>query len=1194
MSEYDPLLTMSALNMAIVSLHRITSSGDRLILDREYEGIINNLKMAEINADRELMTLYDKILEVIQKGRLREDIRAAVKRDDSEKKHKSIKEIITGNVLKSFSFNPMKWLGKLAVSSASEYFTQQKEAQERAGELAKNDESQLRLKHEELSEYYELQRTLLLSSWSLLRQYHLPDNYRLTQNALDKFSSAMNEPDPSKRNRMMKYFERDFAMYAPYWFYRAKSANEAGNDDEAGKYFERFGEAWRPVLRKDPYRAESMKYRIESLMRSGVTQGNSGEILKCLDEMRANTELDEWANNIFAGMVYFALGRKDEAEECVMCNIDFGYELEMSGRILAHIETEELPPRIEPLPEKIEPVPVIVPEPPKPEPPKPEPPRPDPPQPEPPRLEPPAPEPQQKVQEIPPAPQPKRTPMSDDEFIELCISGDAVKVEEAIINGANVNAKNNNGMTALMFSAAKGNTESAGVLIKYGADVNANNNYGMTALMFTASNGHPEIAELLLKHGANVNAKDNDGDTALSMAEVNSCFDVAKVLRSYGAKPKYEPPKPEPLNLNYEPPKPEPQPQVHETPPAPKPKRPAMSDEDFIELCKSGNAVKVEEAIRNGANINAKNNKGWTALMWAAYYGHAEVAEVLLKHGADVNSKDNDGWTALMWAASWGKTEVAEVLLKHGADVNAKANNGKTALMWAARNGHTEVAELLLKYRADVNAKDNGGWTALMVAADWGKTEVAEVLIKHGAEVNARNNNGETALGHARNAEVAEILIKHGADVTIDDAFVTICALGDTAKIEEAINNGANVYATGAKTVMQAVKNGRYDITELLLKNHVDMDSETLIVSVLGNNPKITELLLEYGADVNYKDEHHYTALMWAAQRGYYKITEILLKHNADVTPTDKAGWTALDLAKREGHSRIVELLHTHKATESKNDSLLKWVSDDVFLALCRLGDAERIEGAIRSGVNVNTKDKYGTTALINATDNGKIKVVEVLLKHGADIDAKDNSGETALMKAVFWDNTDIARLLLEYGADVDAKDNNGETALMKAVLWDNTDIPRLLLEYGADVNAKDNGGHTVLCFAGSDDEAVRLLRSYGAKPQPEPQPKVQEILPALKPKRPATSDEDFIELCKSGNAVKVEEAISNGANVNAKSNSGMTALIWAAYSGHTEVVKVLLQHGVDVNAKDSKGWTALQWACNQGKSEIIKLLRSY
>ncbi|MBR0168502.1 MAG: ankyrin repeat domain-containing protein, partial [Synergistaceae bacterium] len=549
MSEYDPLLTMSALNMAIVSLHRITSSGDRLILDREYDSIINNLNMGEINADPELMTLYDKILKVIQKGRLRDDIREEINTADSQKKQKSIGQIISGNILKSFSTNPLKWIGKLAMSSASEYFTQRKESQEESEKLAQTvNDGQLKLKREELDEYDELQRKLLVSSWSLLRQYHLPDNYRLTQRELAKFSAVMNEPDPSKRLKMMKYLERDFAMYAPYWFYRAKSAHEAGNNDEAEKYFARFGEVWRPALKKDQYRAEAMKFRIESLMRNGVTQENAGEILKCLEEMKANTETEEWANNIFAGMVYFALGRKDEAVDCVMCNVLFNYENEMSNKVLERMETEELPPRIEPLPEKIEPAPVIVPELPKPEPPKPEP-----------------------------------QPM--------------IHVEPV----------------------------------------------------------------------------------------------VHVVVQTTPPAPQPEPPK-------SELPKPKPQPKVQETPPAPKPKRPLMSDNDFLELCKSGDAVKVEEAIMNGANVYATGQYGKTALMWAAEKGHTETVELLINHGADIHAKDNDGWTALMEATFWGNTETAEWLINHGADIHANDDLGSTALMRAAFHGHTETAKMLINH----------------------------------------------------------------------------------------------------------------------------------------------------------------------------------------------------------------------------------------------------------------------------------------------------------------------------------------------------------------------------------------------------------------------------------------------------------------------------------------------------------------
>lgn len=144
-----------------------------------------------------------------------------------------------------------------------------------------------------------------------------------------------------------------------------------------------------------------------------------------------------------------------------------------------------------------------------------------------------------------------------------------------------------------------------------------------------------------------------------------------------------------------------------------KPKHPAMSDKDFVELCKSGNARKVEEAIMNGANVNAKDNYGATA---SALYGHTETVELLLKHGADVNAKTDGRWTALM-----------ETTLLIG-------NYNETALMMAALNGHTETVELLLKYGADVRAEDNLGATALMRAKGGGHTDIANILRRYGAK----------------------------------------------------------------------------------------------------------------------------------------------------------------------------------------------------------------------------------------------------------------------------------------------------------------------------------------------------------------------------------------------------------------------------------------------------------------------------
>ena len=360
MTDYDPLVTMAALNMAVVSLHRITSTGDRVILDREYTGIINNLRMGKINADPELTGLYQGIVRVIQAGRLRDKDRAYIESEYSQQKQKGIKEIVSGSLGKTFSTTPIKWLGRLAAVCVSEYF------RSRARAEVRREGEQFRLRKEELAEYGELQRKLLGASWNLLRQYGLPDSCLLTQGALGKFYAAMQEDNPSKRLRMLKYLDGEFGIYSPYWFYRAKAAQNSGDIDEARRSFGKFGEVWRPVLRRDPYRAEAVKFRIGELVSEGLSEENAEEILRCLAEVRENSELEDWANNIYMGMMYFALGMKNRAIECVMCNIDFGFETENSGKLLAKFESETPPKKFAEIPAKSPEKPVKVSEVPKP------------------------------------------------------------------------------------------------------------------------------------------------------------------------------------------------------------------------------------------------------------------------------------------------------------------------------------------------------------------------------------------------------------------------------------------------------------------------------------------------------------------------------------------------------------------------------------------------------------------------------------------------------------------------------------------------------------------------------------------------------------------------------------------------------------------------------------------------------------
>jgi ankyrin repeat protein len=110
----------------------------------------------------------------------------------------------------------------------------------------------------------------------------------------------------------------------------------------------------------------------------------------------------------------------------------------------------------------------------------------------------------------------------------------------------------------------------------------------------------------------------------------------------------------------------------------------------------------VKWLLDQRADVNAKDEQGFTPLMWAALKGHVTTIQVLLGASADVNSKDRTGWTATMWAASQGRTDALKMLLSKRPDLNALNNEGKTAVMIAKVMNQT-AAVVLLK---DAGAKE--------------------------------------------------------------------------------------------------------------------------------------------------------------------------------------------------------------------------------------------------------------------------------------------------------------------------------------------------------------------------------------------------------------------------------------------------------------------------------------------------------
>ena len=87
----------------------------------------------------------------------------------------------------------------------------------------------------------------------------------------------------------------------------------------------------------------------------------------------------------------------------------------------------------------------------------------------------------------------------------------------------------------------------------------------------------------------------------------------------------------------------------------------------LLEACKDGKTENVTMLLEKGADVNAEDDYGITALMCASENGHTEIVSMLLEKGADVHAKDNDGTTALMFAHQEGYTDIVRMLIQNGA-----------------------------------------------------------------------------------------------------------------------------------------------------------------------------------------------------------------------------------------------------------------------------------------------------------------------------------------------------------------------------------------------------------------------------------------------------------------------------------------------------------------------------------------------
>lgn len=202
------------------------------------------------------------------------------------------------------------------------------------------------------------------------------------------------------------------------------------------------------------------------------------------------------------------------------------------------------------------------------------------------------------------------------------------------------------------------------------------------------------------------------------------------------------------------------------------------SSKSLLHAVREGDPEAVKALLAEGADVNAKDGDGWTALMLAIVKGHLDAARALLCEGADVHSKNNRGWTALRFAVSMDDSEAVRLLLEMGADVNDKDDEGNTALMQAAGEKSVESLILLLVNGADTDIKNHAGETALTIAARHGYPEIVQWLNEAGA-----SSNGE--IGQTAVAEREELFSEGELQQLIEKIDGLIPLAADDTDISE-------------------------------------------------------------------------------------------------------------------------------------------------------------------------------------------------------------------------------------------------------------------------------------------------------------------------------------------------------------------------------------------------------------------------
>ncbi len=560
------------------------------------------------------------------------------------------------------------------------------------------------------------------------------------------------------------------------------------------------------------------------------------------------------------------------------------------------------------------------------------------------------------------------------------------------------------------------------------------------------------------------------------------------------------------------------------------------SESSVADAAMQGGREAVRSLLKQGADVNAAQGDGMTALHWAARHGDVELARTLVYAGANLKATTRlGGLTPLLMASQIGDSAVIEVLLKAGADAKTATTNGTTPLMFAAASGRVEAVKLLLAHGADINAKESArGETALMFAAAYGHVDAIQALVAGGADVKVTTkvidvktltNAEEEAFLRAQQAQRQGAQRAPGAEPAVVGGYSAALARPSTLEARPAGQRGGEGEARPAETRPEERRGGE--------PARPDPASQ---VAGLSRQFRFAELVSTQGG---------LTPVHFAIRQGHTDAVKLLLESGADLNQvTGGDGTSPLLMAVINGQLDLAMFLLERGANP-------RLASDNGVTPLYAALNVQWAPKALYPQPRAYTQQKVSY-----------IDVMRALVAKGVDVNAR-------LKKKVWYSG---------YNFDLSGVDEIGATPFWRAAYASDVEAMKLLVAHGADPNL------------GTVKPAGRPRTGDGGREVVEDVsglPPVPVGGPGVTPLQAATGvgyGEGFAanshRNAPSGWMPAVRYLVEEiGVDVNARDHEGNTALHHAAARGDNEMILYLISKGADVKAVNRAGETTADMA---------------